>query len=256
MGKYTFEQIINERMREYDELKKEAAKFNDLVTYDKKYEGTGNFYFADRNDLAFYYTYASEPMKKLKKMYKMMPFAIHGRDVLIINGDDQVKKEYNDYKNKPLLTIDNIEAFKESFDSLARSPLVKEIVSLDNESTHKINSSDGKTQLKLTNNCVYVQQDSFEIDFWYEDYFGLHGDSLTAPQILEMFKASTFDSNSFSEFFSERIEMNKGKDLSIEISDDYTSIPFIIDKDGESTSEYFDTQKREDVKKLILTRKK
>lgn len=125
MGKYTFEQIINERIREYDELKKEAAKFNDLVTYDKKYEGTGNFYFADRNDLAFYYTYASEHMKKLKKMYKMMPFAIHGRDVLIINGDDQVKKEYNDYKNKPLLTIDNIEAFKESFDSLARSHWLK-----------------------------------------------------------------------------------------------------------------------------------
>ena len=94
-----------------------------------------------------------------------MPFAIYGRDVLIIHGEGEIKTEYKDYKNHPLLTINNVENFKKTLDSLARSPLVKEIVSLDNESTHKINSLDGKTQLELTNDCAHVQQDNFEIDY-------------------------------------------------------------------------------------------
>ena len=38
MKEYTFEQIINERLREFDELDKEAEKFTELISFDKKYE--------------------------------------------------------------------------------------------------------------------------------------------------------------------------------------------------------------------------
>ncbi len=255
MEKYTFEQIINERIREFYELMKETEKFSELVTYDEKYVGTNNYFFVDRNELALYYTYAyaNKYIKKMNNLYFRMPWAIRGLDVALISYSKHFQHEYRDYNNNLIFTINNIEEFKEKFQSLANNPLVNELRNLYNRRELKISSLDGKTQLKLSNNYIFFEHNNFEIDFW-NLYVWLVGDSLSAPQILEIFKESTFDSNSFSEYFAERVEMNKDKDLSIEISSDYNIIPYTIDKDEKKTREYFDIQKKEEIKKLVLTK--
>ena len=257
MKNFTFEQIINERIRELDELMKETAKFSELITYDKKYEGTNNYYFVDRNELALYYTYTNNIMKKIKKLYLMTPFGVHSLDSVIINDKEQLKEKYRDYNDNLIFTINDLEEFKARQHSLAESQLVKELCTSYNIGTQKINSLDGKTQLEFSNNYTYFEHDNFEFVFWMKpEYVCLEGDSLTASQILEIFKQSTFDSNSFSEYFIKRVEMDKGKDLSLELSGNYNVISYAIDKDKNKTREYFDIQKKSEEKKLILTKSK
>lgn len=253
MEKYTLEQIINERIREFDELRKESEKFSELVTYDKKYEGLNNHYSVERNELSLYYTYANRFMKKMEILYSRMPWGIMGLNVVRIPESKPVQQEYRKYNNDLLFTINNPEEFKERLHSLSESPLVKAL----SPSFNTINSLDGKTQLSFTSyGFTYFEHDNFEFNFLGTDYADLEGDSLTAPQILEIFKESTFDSNNFSEYFSERVERNKDKDLSIEISSDYNIIPYVIDKDEEKTREYFDIEKELETKRLVLTKSK
>ena len=256
MEKYTFEQIVNERIREFDELAKEAEKFSKLVTFDKKYEGTNNHFFVNHNELVLYYTYANNIIKKMYKMYLKLPWAIHGMNHVSISGSEPVQQEYRAYNNDLIFTINNVEEFRERLQSLANSPLVQELYSSYDKSISSISSMDGKTQLSFSSNSfTYFEHDNFEINFLGFDYVGLEGDSLTAPQILDIFKESTFDSSKFSEYFAKRIEMDKDKDLSIEIGSDYKVVPYTIDKEKEKTCEYFDMQKNGD-KKLILVRSK
>ena len=193
-------------------------------------------------------------MKELKKRYLKMPWAIHRIDAVFFPSDEQVEHEYRTRNNDLILTVNDVKEFKERLHLFVNSPLVNELRSSYNEYSKKIYSLDDKTQLKFSEYYFYLKHNNYEIDFWNQGYVGLEGDSLNAPQILEIFKESTFDSDNFSEYFTNRIEQDSDLDLSIEISDNYDVKPYIVDRYGDLTKEYFDIQKNEEAKKLLLNK--
>ena len=254
METYTFEQIVNERKREFDELMVESEKFNELVTYDKKYEGTNNYFFPYRSELSLYYTYANKFKKNIRKLYYKLPFAIFGLHVVEINDQDNIKKEYRDHKGNLILTVNDVNEFKEKLHCFTESPLVKEFQSTYAKKTIAI---DRETQLfSCSTECLDFNHDELNIDFQFlYKRADIEGNETVAPRILQIFKETEYNKDSFSEYFMERVERDKDKDFSIKFDKDYNLIPYFKDKEGDNTIESFDMIEDSDEKKFVLSKR-
>ena len=256
MEKYTFEQVVNERKREFDELKKNVEKFKDLVTYNEcRYEHKGSEFSIETKKLFLEYQHANTLVRSMHDYINSLPQSLHIKNAIIFDESKTINKRYNDDRGNNILTVNDPEEFKEKFHEFIESPLVKELSTSYDYATPTIKSLDGKTKLNFSGEYAHFNQKNFEMDFYQTELACIESGSFTAPQILEMLKESTFDSSNFSEYFAGRIENDKNKDLSIELDDNYKVIKYKKDKNGDKDTEYFYLQKEAEKKKLILTKK-
>ena len=215
MEKYTFTQIVNERIRQLKELKKQAEALNELMIYNDKYKYRDNrvSFVYDDPSVVLHYQYANQLRQKIY-MYKHTKLdhifgSIDHHIIRIINADD-VKSEYKSRFNS-ILTITDSDEFKARVKDILTSDLAKELSSYNNR---KIITAEDGTQLVLYPSYFYFEKNENKFDFFtlpsIEGYD-------TIPNLLDDFKNSEFSSDCFSDLFRERLERDSKDDFSIEL---------------------------------------
>jgi hypothetical protein len=204
MEKYTFTQIVNERIRQLKELKKQAEALNELMIYDDKYKYRNNrvSFICKKPSIILHYQYANA-LKQKKYMYKHTKldhiFGSIDHHLIKINNAEDVKKEYKTRFNN-ILTITDPDEFKSRVNEILTSDIAKDLSSYNN--IKEITAKNG-TQLTLRSSSFSFKKDENELDFY--NLASIEGYD-TIQKLLDDFKSSEFNSEDFSEFFRERVE--------------------------------------------------
>ena len=275
MKTYTFEQILNERIREYEELKREAESLKDLVEFNEekyKYSGAAHS-LSYSNSVIMWYdrVYKNALAEKLDDLkyfikYRIIEASSNWYDLktkkIYFCEHDPIKKQYKDEKDQTILTIKNPDEFKEKLDAFFTSPLVKEIKKFDGK-VKTIQSTDYNTMLIPSKHSFQLYDKNVFINF-FDNTGVLIQNPVTMDYVLNLIKETKFKSDNFSDYFRERLERDTDKDFSIELD---PNCEYPMDSNGKArtlilnklynTSWYNDGEIHKNVEnKLILTGRK
>lgn len=240
--KYTYEEIVNERIREIEELYKETDSFKNLVTYNEsKYIFSRARIFPHDSRLLLYY-------KPLFGLENREPDA-HYIDAVWISNIDKVKNEYKDASGNLILSIDNIDEFRDKYNTIIESKLYKELQS-DAKEIKRINN--GSLDLHLYDGYAHIHQGKNELLIHQKYYACFKGNNTNAKLLYDEYMHSEYDISSLSDYFIENIEKNKDNVLPIELEDGFKPTTYHIDEYGECDFEYFNLNKEE--KRYVLTK--
>ena len=275
MKTYTFEQILNERIREYEELKREAESLKDFVEFnEEKYKYSGATHsLSYSNSVLMWYdrVYKNALAEKLNNLKYFIKYRIIGASSnwydlktkrICFCEHDPIKEQYKDEKNQTILTIKNPDEFKEKLDAFFTGPLVKEIKKSDGK-VKTIQSTDYNTMLIPSKHNYELYDKNVFINF-FDDTRILIQNPVTMDYILKLIKETKFKSDNFSDYFRERLERDTDKDFSIELD---PNCEYPMDSNGKertlilnklyNTSWYNDGEIHKNVEnKLILTKNK
>ena len=247
MEKYTFEQIVNEKTREYEEIRKECNSFKNLVTYNtSKYDFNGTYMLVDSGDFILYYKRTDEKLynKIYNKIISRTPFMVYGRNSIWFMGMDNLKKEYVDSKGNLIFTINNIDDFKEKYYELTSSVLYKEL-STGERSATRIKGDDGITILALSGGLVETLQCDEKLLFNPGDHATFSGVNTNAVKMFNKYMHMRYDISNLSEYFQENIEKNKDTFLPFEFDEKFVPHTYKLSKYDELEHETFNIEKEE-----------
>ncbi len=245
MEKYTFEQIVNEKTREYEEIYKECNSFKNLVTYNtSKYDFNGTYMLVDSGNFILYYKRNDEKLynKIYNKIISKSPFMVYGRNSIWFMGMDDLKKEYVDSKGNLIFSINNIDDFKEKYYELTNSALYKELSNGERTRTI-IKDEDRKMILALSGGLIISRQCDEEILFNPGDHARFEGVNTDAVKILNKHMHMEYDISNLSEYFQENIEQNKGTFLPFEFDEKFVPHTYKLNKYDELEHETFNIEK-------------
>ena len=233
MEKYTFEQLTNERIREYNELDKKARKLENLIeVVDDEYKMgfIRHDGFHDR-EMWIYYSYSNESKNLLHKLkisardgnFKGMAY-ICPANVIAIKSDEDIKSEYVDSKGNTALIIKDVDKFKEKYNALYDSEEYKHLRGMKNTwcENDKILAMN-KIRLEINGSFLtFIHEDrdvSFELVA--NQFVVLAGTKGTASNNVDTFRYAEFSTYWFDDYVRSNIEEHKNDNMYFVFDTDY-----------------------------------
>ena len=262
MEKYTFEQIINERIRMCDELDRMTNEFNSLVESNSdKYEFicTRTLFGGYDRQIGLYYNYSNKLENSIHRLGLAFEFGelpssktlMPPNHIIFKEKDiENLKSEYTDKNGEPALIIKDVEKFKEMYYAFYESEIMKQELGLE---AHGNDINDGKVNLDMDYLFTTFENDYSEAKVCGNASIAFSGFKSNLPKILDMYKNCEFDGSIFNDYFKENMDANKSKDYSLVLSDKYIVKPYTPGLRGR-TEEGFEFHRDELGKKLILTK--
>lgn len=209
MKTYTYEQIIQERKREYLELMKETQNLKKFMVktkyvddYDLKYLG----YFGETNPRLVLYVDEKFNLfkKEIHKILRKFSFSIEGRGMFDLT--DEIKSDYR-IGLKKMIQITDVEAFCKELEKILTSEVALELKRYDSfgiidfyslNDYLMIHTLDGT---RVSNGNIQLFHDYFpeELYFFGEKQF------ISIENALRLFKEE-FMSSMFSDYFCKNVE--------------------------------------------------
>lgn len=267
MERYTFEQIVNERIREYNELDERAKKLENLITVvnDDYKMGFARYDEFDNGKIMIYYGYADEIksfMYKLKLACRDFEFMtmryICPANRIIIKSEDDIKTEYKDDKGNTALVINDIDKFKEEYNALFNSETYKHLFTFKEKwcENDELFAKD-KIRLKVDTAFLTFIHNNKNVSFGLcaNRFVTLAASSRTAEENIDLFRNATFNAECFDEYVRKNIDLYEGEDKIFTFDDKYKQKNYHyvgFGPYGYAMEEQFEIS--QDGKKIILTK--
>nr|MBP3258851.1 hypothetical protein [Bacilli bacterium] len=232
MERYTFEDLTNERIREYNELDARAKKLENLITVvnDEYKMGIVKPDDFDDRKLLIYYDYTDE-MKNLMYKIKITKLSEPFRYILPANrieikSEEDIKSEYNDLKGNTALVIEDVDKFKEAYNAFFDNETYKHIDSMDEkwlENYNAIIDAKDKIRLRMNGSFLTFIHDGKDVSFQLCDnrFVTLAASSRTAEENIDLFTRSIFNAEYFDEYVRKNIDSYEGKNKTFAFDDKY-----------------------------------
>ena len=263
MKNYTFEDLINERIREYNELDARANKLENLITVvnDDYKMGFVRYGASGPKELIIYYGYNNELKELMHKLKIVREFGgsmryICPANMIIIKSEDDIKTEYKDDKGNTALTINDLDKFKEEYYAFFDSETYKHVFNFETKwyENDELLAKD-KIRLKIDRAFLkFIHEDKDTIFELCENQFvTLAASSRTAEENLDLFRNATFGEGWFDEYIRKNIDSYKGEIKTFAFDDKYRQKHYHpVGFRRYAMEEHFEISEND--KKIILTK--
>lgn len=233
MENYTFEDLINERIREYNELDARAKNLNNLITVvnDEYKMGFVRYDEFDNGKIMIYYGYTDEVknfMYKLKLACRDFEFMtmryICPANRIIIKSEDDIKTEYKDDKGNTALVINDIDKFKEEYNAFFDSETYKHLFTFK-EKWCENDELFAKDKIRLKVDIAFLtfihEDKNVSFQLCGNRFVTLAASSRTAEENIDLFRNATFGEGWFDEYVRKNIDSYKGEIKTFAFDDKY-----------------------------------
>ena len=231
MERYTFEDLTNERIREYNELDARAKKLENLITVvnDDYKMGFVRYDEFDNGKIIIYYGYNNELKELMHKLKIVREFGgsmryICPANMIIIRSEDDIKTEYKDDKGNIALTINDLDKFKEEYYAFFDSETYKHLFTFK-EKWCENDELFAKDKIRLKIDSAFLKFIHEDKDTLFElcdnRFVTLGADRRTAEENIDLFTHSTFNAEWFAEYVRKNIDSYKGEIKTFAFDDKY-----------------------------------